>query len=58
MNHFTESILIVNLVSVSVSDVFDAQVCEKEIARSLVLEVREVHCKIGNKRFVFQLHNT
>lgn len=39
-------------------DVFDAQVCEKEIGRSLVLEVREVHCKIGNKRFVFQLHNT
>ena len=24
----------------------------------LVLEVNEVHCKIGNKRFVFQLDGT
>ena len=51
MNHFTESILIVNLHWFRLQDVFVAQVCEKEIARSLVLEVREVHCKIGNKRF-------
>ena len=46
------------LVWFRLQDVFDTQVCEKEIARSLVLEVREVHYKIGNKRFVFQLHST
>lgn len=39
----------------SLQDVFDSDVCEKEVARSLVLEVKKVHCKIGNKHFVFPL---
>ena len=48
----------INVLWFSLQEVFDAYVCEKEIARSLVLEVKEVHCKIGNKRFVFQLDGT
>lgn len=48
----------INVLWFSLQEVFDAHVCEKEIARSLVLEVKEVHCKIGNKRFVFQLDGT
>ncbi|KAL9976660.1 hypothetical protein ACROYT_G013985 [Oculina patagonica] len=39
-------------------EVFDAHICEKDVARSLVLEVTEVHCKIGNKHFVFPLDAT
>ena len=42
----------------SLQDVFNADVCEKEVAGSLVLEVKEVHCKIGNKHFVFPLDVT
>ncbi|XP_068722684.1 U6 snRNA phosphodiesterase 1-like isoform X1 [Montipora capricornis] len=38
--------------------VFEGKVCEKEIARSLVLQVKEVHCRIGNKLFVFSLRGT
>ena len=45
MNHFTESILMVNLASVA-----DCQI--------VGFGRREVQCKIGNKRFVFQLHST
>ena len=56
MNHFTESILMVNLVSFAGR--FRCASLREEIARSLVLEVREVYCKIGNKRFVFRLHST
>lgn len=46
------------VIQTKLQDVFDGHVCEKETARSLVLEVNEVHCKIGNKRFVFQLDGT
>lgn len=42
-------------IQTKLQDMFDALISEKEIARSLILEVKEVHCKIGNKRFVFQL---
>ncbi|XP_020622171.1 U6 snRNA phosphodiesterase-like [Orbicella faveolata] len=45
-------------IQTKLQDVFDAEVCEKEVARSLVLEVKEVHCKIGNKHFVFPLDAT
>jgi len=46
------------VLCLSLQDVFDADVCEKDVARSLVLEVKEVHCKIGNKHFVFPLDAT
>lgn len=45
-------------VQTKLQGILDACVCEKEVAKSLVLEVKEVHCNIGNKRFVFPLDAT
>ncbi|XP_078368471.1 U6 snRNA phosphodiesterase 1-like isoform X2 [Oculina patagonica] len=45
-------------IQTKLQEVFDAHVCEKDVARSLVLKLTEVHCKIGNKHFVFPLDAT
>lgn len=45
-------------IQTNLQDVFDCHVYEEDIGRSLVFEVKEVHCKIGNKQFMFHLGGT
>ena len=56
MNHFTKSILMVNLVSVAGR--FRCASLRERNCQIVGFGRREVQCKIGNKRFVFQLHST
>lgn len=45
-------------IQTKLQDILDTCICEKEVASSLFLEVKEVHCNIGNKHFVFPLDGT
>lgn len=37
---------------------YEAFLCKEDMTTSLVVKVEEVHCKIGNKLFVFALDGT
>ena len=56
MNHFTESILMVNLASVAGR--FRCASLRERNCQIVGFGSREGQCQIGNKRFVFQLHST
>ncbi|XP_044167231.1 U6 snRNA phosphodiesterase 1-like isoform X4 [Acropora muricata] len=44
-----------NEILVNLQSAYEAFVCKEDMTTSLVVKVEEVHCKIGNKLFVFAL---
>lgn len=47
-----------NEILVNLQSAYEAFVCKEDMTTSLVVKVEEVHCKIGNKLFVFALDGT